>query len=149
MKVPDLFDDDPPANSPEDLGMGAPFEPRQQSRKRPPNPWDTAHPDHPSNRPENKILTGEKPPESWNVAKGALGIQHMRTFLEWCESKGIDNAGHTVGTLYVGLNAHSVDSFRWLCTVLGRQGFTKLPPIVSMSKAILARDIALLYSDGK
>lgn len=142
----DLFDDqEPKPNSPEDLG--GTFVPRSERPNRQPKSWDTAHPDHPSNRPENEILTGEKPPESWNVAKGALGIQHMRTFLEWCAVKEIDAGDHTVGSLYVGLNAHGLDSFRWLCTQLGRLGFKKLPSIAAMSKAIKQRDAAALYSD--
>lgn len=112
--MPDLFDgidDEPKPNSPEDLG-GA-FVPRAERRKREPKPWHTEHKDHPSNRPENALQPGETAPSSWNVAT-SLGIQHMRTFLEWCESAEIEANGHTVGTLYVALNAHSIESFRWL-----------------------------------
>jgi len=109
-------------------------------------PWDTRHKDHPAQRPENQLEPGETAPDSWNVATTDLGILHMRKFLVWCEEKAIDPAGHTVGALYVGLNAHSLDSFRWLCSTISRQGLKKLPPIVSMSKAILARDPGLLYS---
>lgn len=139
----DLFDDqEPKPNSPEDLG-GYTFEPRNRKPKR----WEKDHPEHPSQRPENQLEDGETEPTSWNVATTDLGIVHMRKFLAWCEEKEIDQAGHTVGTLYVGLNAHSLDGFRWLCGQLARQGFERLPSIVSMSKAILKRDPALLYSD--
>ncbi len=146
MNTDDLFDDKP--NSPEDLGFGPAPEKPAEPVKREPKPWDPAHPDHPSQRPENRLEDGEAPPDSWNVATTDLGIEHMRKFLAWCDEKSIDKAGHTVGTLYVGLNAHSLDSFRWLCTQLGRCGFERLPSIVSMSKAILKRDPALLYSDA-
>lgn len=142
----DLFEDEPKPNSPEDLG--GTFTPRSQRPARRPKPWDTEHPDHPSNRPENRILTGEDPPESWNVSKGSLGIQHMRTFLEWCEGKDMDTTGHSVGTLYCALNAHGLGSFRWLCTALGRGKFTKLPPVAMLDKAIKKRDVSLLYSDA-
>jgi hypothetical protein len=140
--MPDLFDE-PPANSPEDLGMvAATFTPRKAE----PKPWDPAHADHPARRPVNKLEPGETAPDSWNVATTDLGILHMRKFLAWCAEKDIDTAGHTVGGLYVGLNAHSLDGFRWLCATLGRQGFKKLPSVVAMSKAILARDPGRLYS---
>lgn len=139
----DLFDDEPKPNSPEDLGT---FTPRRERRKPPPH--DVAHPEHPSQRFENQLEDGEEAPTSWNTATTDLGIQHMRTFLEWCDGKGIDRAGQTVGTLYMGLNAHSLDNFRWLCTQLGRVGVDRLPPAAAMSKAILARDVSLLYSEA-
>jgi hypothetical protein len=142
-QTPDLFDDEPKPNSPEDLGAGA-FVPRAERR---PKPWETSHKDHPAQREVNQLEPGEQAPDSWNVATTDLGILHMRKFLAWCEEKEIDTAGHTVGALYVGLNAHSLDSFRWLCSTISRQKLVKLPRIVSMSKAILARDPGLLYSD--
>lgn len=142
--MPDLFDDEPKPNSPEDLGG---FTPRREQRAKQPKPHDPKHPDHPAQRPENQLEPGESAPESWNVSKGALGILHMRKFLDWCDEKNIDPNGQTVGSLYVGLNAHSLDSFRWLCTQLGRCQFDRLPPVVAMSKAILKRDAALLYSE--
>lgn len=145
-KTPDLFDD-PKPNSPEDLGGF--FEPRSARRarekKREPKPWHTEHKDHPAQRPENQLQPGETPPSSWNVAT-SLGIQHMRTFLEWCDEQSIDRNGHTVGTLYVALNAHSIDALRWLCQSLKRSRLEKLPTLDAMNKAILARDVALLYS---
>lgn len=128
----DLFDDQP-----------ATFVPRRDR----PKPWQKEHPEHPSQRPENQLEDGETAPTSWNVATTDLGILHMRKFLAWCEEKEIDTAGHTVGSLYCGLNAHSLASFRWLCQQLARQRITRLPSIVAMSKAILKRDPALLYSD--
>lgn len=139
--MPDLFDE-PSSNSPEDLGMVTPPAPPRE-----PQAWDPAHKDHPARREVNRLEPGEKPPERWNVATTDLGILHMRKFLAWCAEKSIDPNGATVGSLYVGLNAHSLDGFRWLCSQLTRQGFTKLPPIVSMSKAILARDPGRLYSE--
>lgn len=146
-KTPDMFDD-PKPNSPEDLGGF--FEPRAERRsrkKREPKPWEPEHKDHPAQRIENQLQPGETAPSSWNVAK-SLGILHMRTFLEWCDEQGIDRRGHTVGTLYVALNAHSIESLRWLCSNLKRCRLEKLPELGAMNKAILARDAALLYSSA-
>jgi len=146
MKTKDLFDVDPKPNSPEDLGgMFVPRAERRAREKREPKPWNPEHKDHPSQRPENQLQPGETAPSSWNVAT-SLGIMHMRTFLTWCDEQSIDRGGHTVGTLYVALNAHSIESFRWLCQSLKRSGLEKLPSAAAMSKAILARDVALLYS---
>ncbi len=144
--MPDLFDDEPRPNSPEDLG-GLSFVPRAERRakKKEPKPWHTEHKDHPSQRPENQLQPGETAPTSWNVAKVEIGILHMRKFLAWCESAGIEDSGHTVGTLYVALNAHSLEGLRWLCQNLKRTGLAELPTIDAMNRAILARDAALLY----
>ena len=140
----DLFDEEPKANSPEDLGLaaGATFTPRNEI----PKPWHKDHPKHPSNRPHNKLEPGEEPPTSWNVANVEMGIAEMRTFLGWCTDKEIDITGHSVGTLYVTLNGHSKQGFKWLCTQLARTGMKKLPPVAALDKAIKARDETLLYS---
>lgn len=136
----DLFDSEPKPNSPEDLGGFVPRGERVQ-------PWDPRHPDHPAQRPENQLEPGEGPPPSWNVARTDLGIVHMRKFLAWCDDKGIDPGRETVGSLYVALNVHSLDAFRWLCTQISRTGIRRLPSAGTLSKAILQRDPALLYSD--
>ena len=137
----DLFDD-PKPNSPEDLGQTSTFVPRSEQTQ----PWQRSHPDHPSNRPHNKLEPGEDPPASWNVANVEMGIAEMRTFLTWCTDKNIDTTGHSVGTLYCALNAHSKNGFKWLCTQLGRTGMAKLPHVAALDKAIKARDETLLYS---
>lgn len=132
----DLFDD-PPANSPDDLGFGKP--------ERPPKPHDPRHPDHPAQRPHNQLQPGEEPPTSWNVANVEMGIAEMRTFLAWCTDHDIDIGDHTVGSLYVALNAHGKDSFRWLCTQLLRNKFERLPDVGLISRAIKKRQAGLLY----
>jgi len=70
----------------------------------------------------------------------------MRKLLSWCEEKGIDPHGETVGSLYVSLNAHSLDGMRWLCTNLQRCGLDRLPSVGVIDRAIKKRDPALLYS---
>lgn len=140
----DLFDEEPKPNSPEDLGGS--FVPRRERR---PKAWDPAHPDHPSQRPHNKLEPGEEPPTSWNVAKIEMGIAEMRTFLEWCEASGIDAGDQTVGTLYTALNAHDKAAFRWLCHHLKRCGFTRLPNVGTIDRAIKARDESLLYDSAE
>lgn len=136
----DLFDDEPAPNSPEDLGAG--WTPRAEKVQ----PWHTAHPEHPSRRPGNAHEAGESAPERWNVATTDLGIVHMRKFLTWCSELGIDTGEHTVGSLYVALNAHSLNSFRWLMTAIKRSGRKALPSTERMNAATAARDAALLYA---
>lgn len=129
----DLFDDQKPT-----------FVPRSDRVK----PWDPAHPDHPSQRPHNELKPGEDPPASWNVAQVEMGIAEMRAFLEWCASRDIVTDGHSVGTLYCALNAHSKASFKWLCQALSRTGIGTLPNTGALQKAMLKRDEALLYDNG-
>jgi hypothetical protein len=134
----DLFDE-PAPNSPEDLGG------LQTPAKRAPKPWHTDHPDHPANRPHNRLEPGEAAPTSWNVAHVEMGIEQMRTFLTWCTDHDIDTDGHTVGGLYVGLNAHSKLSFRWLCQVLVQDRHATLPDVGLLDRAIKKRGRRLLY----
>jgi len=136
----DLFDDEPKPNSPEDIGG---FVPRAE---RGPKPWETSHPDHPAQRSHNKLQPGEDAPASWNVANIEMGIAEMRTFLGWCDDHKIDTTGHTVGSLYVALNAHGKQSFRWLCQQLVNSKATSLPAVGNISKAIKARQPGLLYA---
>lgn len=127
----DLFDEEPPT-----------FVPRSEKLE----PWHPKHPDHPSQRAHNKLEPGEDPPTSWNVANVEMGIAEMRTFLGWCTDKEIDTTGHSVGTLYVALNGHSKQGFKWLCQQLARTGMGRLPHVAALDKAIKARDETLLYS---
>ncbi len=140
----DLFDEEPSPNSPEDLG--GTFVPRRERR---PKPWDQSHPDHPSQRPHNKLEPGEDPPSAWHVATVEMGSAERRVFLKWCEDNGIDAGEHSVGSLYVALNACSKASFRWLCHHLKRCGFTRLPNVGAIDRAIKARDESLLYDSGE
>lgn len=140
---PDLFDEEPKPNSPEDIG-GATFVPRADRVK----PWHKEHPDHPANRPHNKLEPGEEPPTSWNVANVEMGIFEMRVFLGWCADQGMDCGNHSVGTLYVALNAHSKQSFKWLCQSLKHAGMAKLPSTGAMNAAMSKRSQALLYDAG-
>jgi len=133
----DLFDD-PPANSPDDIGFGKP-PPRE------PKPHELNHPDHPSQRPHNRLEPGEEPPASWNVAHVEMGIEQMRIFLHWCTDHDIDTTGHSVGALYVALNAHSKPSFRWLCQALVQGGHATLPDVGLIDRAIKKRTAGLLY----
>ena len=107
--------------------------------------WNEQHVDHPAQRPDNKLEPGEDPPTSWNVAKVEMGIKQMRQFLTWCTEHDIDIGGMTVGRIYVALNAHGKDSFRWLCTQLLRTKMTTLPSLGSIAKAMSARSVPLLY----
>ena len=134
----DLFDE-PAPNSPEDLGGLA------TPAKRAPKRWDRDHPDHPSQRPHNQLQPGETAPTSWNVAHVEMGIAEMRLFLDWCKSHEIDTDGHTVGLLYVALNAHSKLSFRWLCQALVSGHHTALPDVGHIARAIKSRKAGLLY----
>lgn len=134
MTTGDLFDEPAPKRDP--------------PGPRAPKPWNTGHPEHPSRRPENALQPGEDPPRLWNVATDTLGIQHMRKFLEWCDGHGIDRAGHTVGTLYVDVGAHSRESFRFLCQALRAESFDKLPSSSALRRTMSARRARLLYSDG-
>lgn len=134
MTTGDLFD--PPA----------PPETHQEPTKREPKPWHTDHAEHPANRPENALQDGEKAPERWNVAKVEMGIEQMRQFLGWCSDNGIDTAGHSVGSLYVALNAHNRDGFRYLCQALKRSELSALPSAGALHRAMSARRDALLYS---
>lgn len=134
----DLFDDESSTNSPDDLG--GMIKPGEKIHK-----WDTRHEDHPSQRPENKLRPGEEPPTSWNVARIEMGIEQMRTFLDWCREHDIDTHTITVGTIYVALNAHGKASFRWLCGQLKRTKMTQLPSLGAINKAMSARSTALLY----
>lgn len=138
----DLFDD-PKPNSQEDIG--GTFVPRREQVK----PWQTQHAAHPANRAHNKLEPGEEPPTSWNVANVEMGIVEMRTFLGWCKDSGIDTTGHSVGSLYMALNAHGKASFKWLCQQLKRTSMAKLPSTAAMHKAMSARDEALLYADAE
>ncbi len=137
MTTGDLFD--PPA----------PPETHQEPTKREPKPWHTDHAAHPSKRPENALQDGEKPPERWNVAKVEMGIEQMRQFLGWCADNGIDTAGHSVGSLYVALNAHGRDGFRYLCQAIKRTKIEALPSAGALHRTMSARRDVLLYSDGE
>ena len=133
----DLFDE-PSTNSPDDLG--GTVRPGEKVPK-----WNEQHPDHPAQRPENKLKPGEEPPTSWNVARVEMGIEQMRTFLTWCTEHDIDLDDMTVGRIYVALNAHGKGSFRWLCQQLKRLQLPVLPPLKCLAKAMSARDESLLY----
>lgn len=134
----DLFEDDSKSNSPDDLG--GMIKPGEKVPK-----WNEAHADHPAQRPENKLEPGEDPPTSWNVSRVEMGVVQMRVFLVWCTDHDIDIGTMTVGRIYVALNAHGKDSFRWLCTQLLRTKMTQLPALGSIAKAMSARNTSMLY----
>lgn len=129
-----LFDDEPKANSPEDLGMGRP-------------PIGPQRPDGVDTRPPAAKAYGKETPGPdpvpHNVATGTIQIWDARKFVEWIHGLDIPvHADVTVGHVLVGLSGYQPSHLKWLCQAI-RQA-ERAPHIGQMREALRAKDVGIL-----
>lgn len=136
-----LFDADPPANSPEDLGYRAPQAPQTEvaaaSALTDPR---VAHPQaygEPSPEPD---------PYPRNACSSAIQIEDARQLVAWLAEQDLPvHADCTVGHVLVGLSGLGRPDLKWLCQAIRQAGRAPRPSI--MRAAVLHHDVAYLYDD--
>ena len=131
---PDLFDDEPKSNSPEDLGQVAP----RVKPERPDGVDDRPPPDKafgdPSPGPD---------PVPRNQCSSAIQIDDARKFVKWIHEQEIDiHEDVTVGHVLVALSGLGTVSLGWLCRACRQAGRAPAPSV--MREAAMKKDVSLL-----
>ncbi len=123
-----LFEDEPKANSPEDLGLVTP--PGRKIEKL----FGT------STMPEP-----ERPPI--NLAPGVIQLEHARKFCDWINDQELPvHVDVTPGRILVTLSGMGLDDLRWLC--LACKQAKRVPNPITMKNAAIARDVRILRPGG-
>lgn len=133
----DLFEEDPPANSPDDLGFGS---------------WkkDQERPDGVDDRPPNQKAYGKRSPGPdpvpVNHCSSAIQIEDARKFVTWIHDQELEiHEDVTVGHVVVALSGWGPEALGWLCRACRQAG--RAPAPVEMRKAWVAKDVGLLRPD--
>jgi hypothetical protein len=114
-----LFDDEPKANSPEDLGQAVPAA-RRYGKPRP-----------------------EPEPLPKNLSPAAIDWKDFRKFVAWVHEEEFPiHADVTVGHCMTTLSGLGLEDLRWLCQAIRQAGRAPCP--VTMRKAALARDVRIM-----
>ena len=117
-----LFDDEPKANSPEDLGLVPPA---------------SVYGNH----------TTEREPLPKNLAPCAIDWKAFRLFVEWIHDQDLPiHADVTVGHCMTTLSGLSLEDLRWLCQAIRQAGRAPCP--VTMKKAAIARNVRIMRPGG-
>jgi hypothetical protein len=112
-------DDEPAANSPEDLGLVTSA----------PRPYGVKTPEP------------EKPTS--NASSHAVQVPDLRKFVDWVQDQDVPiHADVTVGHCQVSFSGLCVSDLRWLCQAIRQAG--RAPAPATMLKAVRARDVAIL-----
>lgn len=128
----DLFDDDPPSNSPDDLGFG---------RHRPERPPDVDR--RPSRSKAYGTPSPGPDPVPVNHCSSAIQIEDARKFVAWLHDQDLPiHEDVTVGHVLVALSGWGTEVLAWLCRACRQAGRAPAPTV--MRKAWLARDVGLL-----
>ncbi len=126
-----LFDEDPPANSPDDLGFGRP-PPRDPDVDRRP----------PRSRSYGSPSPGPDPVPA-NQCSSAIQIQDARKFVEWIHDQDFPiHEDVTVGHVLVALSGWGTEALGWLCRACRQAG--RAPSPIAMRSAWIGQDVGLL-----
>ncbi len=112
-------DDEPAANSPEDLGLVTPTA----------RPYGVETPE-----PENPIS---------NASTKAVQVPDLRKFVDWVHAQGVPvHADVKVGHCALAFSGLCVADLRWLCQAIRQAG--RAPAPATMKKSVFARDVSIL-----
>lgn len=130
----DLLAEDPPANSPDDLGFG-------RARHRPERP-----PGVDDRPPPGKSFGQGSPgpdPVPDNHARSAIQILDARKFVTWIHDQDLEiHEDVTVGHVLVALSGWGPEALGWLCRACRQAG--RAPRPTDMRAAWMAKDVDLL-----
>lgn len=115
----DTEDDEPKANSPEDLGLVTPT----------PRPYGVETPEP------------EKP--SSNASSHAVQVPDLHKFIDWIHDQDFPvHADVKVGHCAIAFSGLCVADLRWLCQACRQAG--RAPAPATMAKAVFRRDVSIL-----
>lgn len=131
----DLFDEDPPANSPDDLGFGKPARDPDVDR-----------------RPSSSKTYGERSPGPdpvpHNVAKGTIQFQDAKKFVTWLHDQDLPiHEDVTVGHVLVALSGLTPKHLGFLCRGCRQAG--RIPAPWVMKLAAMKSDVGLLRPENE